>query len=61
MTRELLLTKEEIEARARDIKNEYQRNWRAQNPDKVRKHNKRYYEKKAIESYLKEFQGGEDD
>ena len=43
-----LLTPEErkiVEARR-----EYQRKWRAANKDKVRKHNKRFYEKVAAEN-----------
>jgi hypothetical protein len=31
----------------RERLNKYQREWRAKNPDKVRKYNQRYWEKKA--------------
>ena len=32
---------------ARKEQNEYQRKWRAANPDKVRERNRRYWEKRA--------------
>lgn len=34
---------------ARNTKREYERKWRADNPDKVRAKNHRYWEKKAAE------------
>lgn len=36
-----------IEERAREERREYYRKWRAKNPDKVREHNRRYWEKRA--------------
>lgn len=50
------LSLEAIEAR-REFMREYMREWRKNNPDKVRKHNARsnarYWEKKALEKGLK--------
>lgn len=34
---------------ARNARNAYYRAWRAKNPDKVRKSNERYWNKKAVE------------
>ncbi|MFD2446692.1 hypothetical protein ACFSO7_22390 [Bacillus sp. CGMCC 1.16607] len=49
---EIVMSPEAIEARR-----EYMREWRKNNPEKVKKHNKknkaRYWEKKAIEKGLK--------
>ena len=39
---------ERIEQAARDVRNEYQRNWRANNKDKVRKANADYWRRKAM-------------
>lgn len=33
-----------------EARREYQRKWRAANKDKVKKHNKRFYEKMAAEN-----------
>ena len=49
------LTDEQLEELAREKQREYQREWRKKNPDKVRKYNKRYWMKKALEM-LKEQQ-----
>lgn len=35
---------------AKSIRNEYYRQWRAANPDKVRAKNRRYWEKKAAKA-----------
>ncbi len=42
-------TKNELSEQARKLRNEYQRKWRKNNPDKVKKHQKTYWEKKALE------------
>lgn len=39
---------ERIEQAARDVRNEYQRKWRANNKDKVRKANADYWRRKAM-------------
>ena len=39
----------ETAAAAREAKREYQRQWRARNPDKVRAANQRYWDKKGRE------------
>lgn len=39
--------KPSFEKEARNLRNEYQRKWRAANKDKVREANKRYWERKA--------------
>ena len=39
-----------LDAAAIQARREYQRQWRARNPDKVRANNQRYWEKKARES-----------
>lgn len=36
-----------LEAAAREEKREYFRQWRRNNPDKVRKHNENYWRKRA--------------
>ena len=38
-----------LDAAAIQARREYQRQWRAKNPDKVRANNRRYWEKKAQE------------
>lgn len=38
-----------LDAAAIQARREYQRQWRAKNPDKVRATNRRYWEKKAQE------------
>lgn len=38
-----------LDAAAIQARREYQRQWRRNNPDKVREHNRRYWEKKARE------------
>ena len=38
-----------LDAAAIQARREYQRQWRAMNPDKVRANNRRYWEKKAQE------------
>lgn len=40
---------EELTTAARDARNEYYREWRKNNPDKVREKNRRYWEKKAAQ------------
>ena len=35
--------------KARDLRSEYNREWRAKNKEKVREYQKRYWEKKASE------------
>lgn len=37
----------DLKLRAREIRNEYMRQYRKKNPDKVREINKRYWERKA--------------
>ena len=41
--------KVEIEERAKELRNEYYREWRARNKAKVAEANRRYWEKKAME------------
>ena len=43
------LGKEKLSDEARKARNAYARKWRKDNPDKVKKHNERYWEKKAKE------------
>jgi DNA-binding NarL/FixJ family response regulator len=43
----------EISEKARELKNAYMREWKRKNPDKVRKHIKDYWERKAA-SYTPE-------
>ena len=38
-----------VEAARREARRQYQREWRAKNPDKVREKNRRYWEKKGRE------------
>ena len=48
-----------LNEKARQARNEYQRRWRAANPEKVRAANERYWERRAEKDmYAKE--GGED-
>ena len=47
-------TKEQLEEEARKERNAYLRKWRKENKDKVKKYNKRYWEKKAIEAIEEE-------
>lgn len=44
----------DLEQRIKEAQREYQRQWRAKNPDKVRAKNRRYWEKKAREAMEKE-------
>ncbi len=37
----------ELSEKARKLRNEYQRKWKARNPDKIREYDRRYWEKKA--------------
>jgi DNA-binding NarL/FixJ family response regulator len=37
----------ELSEKAREIRNQYQREWKRNNPDKLREYNTRYWEKKA--------------
>jgi len=37
----------ELSDKAKELRNEYQRRYRRKNPDKLRKYNQRYWEKKA--------------
>ena len=37
----------ELSKQALDARREYQRQWRAANPDKVRERNRRYWERRA--------------
>ena len=37
---------------AREAQNQYVREWRQRNPDKVRESNKRYWRKKALQKLL---------
>ncbi len=50
------LTIEQLEELAREKQREYLREWRRNNPDKVKEYNKRYWRKKALEM-LKENKG----
>ena len=43
------LTDTEIQELAREKQREYQREWRRNNPDKVKEYNQRYWRKKALE------------
>lgn len=38
-----------ISEKAREARNAYQRKWNREHPDKVREHQRRYWEKKAAE------------
>lgn len=39
--------KEKLSNEALEVRRAYQRAWRKKNPEKVRQHNERYWEKKA--------------
>ena len=41
------MTEKELQEAARQACNEYCREWRKRNPEKVRERNRRYWEKKA--------------
>jgi hypothetical protein len=43
------LTDKEIQELAREKQREYLREWRRNNPDKVKEYNQRYWRKKALE------------
>ena len=44
--------KQSIEEMAIEARREYFRQWRAENKDKVRKHNQNYWRKKAMEKIV---------
>lgn len=48
------MDKKELEAIAKEERLRYFREWRKNNPDKVKQHNKNYWEKKAKAKLLKE-------
>lgn len=49
MREELInLTDAELEELARKKRNEYHRNWRKNNPDKVKQYNQNYWLKRAL-------------
>ena len=50
------MTEQQIQARAREERNSYQREWRAKNKDKVRAINARYWAKRARQTIEKEVQ-----
>ena len=63
------LTDKELQEKARELRNEYQRNWRKENQEKIKEYNQRYWEKKAKEElkgdkqmleYLKEMRAASD-
>lgn len=43
------LTQDQLEELAREKRNEYQRNWRAENKDRVKKYNETYWNNKVRE------------
>lgn len=43
------LTDKELQEKARELRNEYQRNWRKENQEKIKEYNQRYWERKAKE------------
>lgn len=45
---------------AREAKREYEKRWRAANPDKVRAKNRRYWEKRAAKKMPLEFKRSEE-
>jgi hypothetical protein len=53
------MDKKTLEAVAKEVRLKYFREWRRKNKDKVKKHNKNYWEKKAKEKLLKEVQKNE--
>lgn len=48
------MDKKTLEALAKEERLRYFREWRKKNPDKVKQHNKNYWEKKAKAKLLKE-------
>ena len=44
----------DLEQKIKDEKNEYQREWRSRNKDKIKKYNQRYWERRVIKQQLKE-------
>lgn len=48
------MKKNELSKEAKEARNKYHREWRKNNPDKVKKHKKTYWEKKARELAPKE-------
>lgn len=48
------MEKNKLSKEAKAAFNKYQREWRKNNPDKVKKHKKTYWEKKARELSAKE-------
>ena len=52
------MTQKEIEAKAKELKREYARNWKKKNPDKVKAATDRYWEKKARKALECEKDGG---
>lgn len=48
------MKKNELSKEAKEARNKYHREWRKNNPDKVKKHKKTYWEKKARELAVKE-------
>ena len=48
------MSSKEIETLAKEVRNEYFRNWRANNKDKVKKAQQDYWKRKAIESITKD-------
>jgi hypothetical protein len=53
------MDKKTLESVAKEERLKYFREWRRKNKDKVKKHNKNYWEKKAKEKLLKEEQKNE--
>ena len=50
------MTEQQIQAKIREERNSYQRQWRAKNKDKVRAINARYWAKRARQKIEKEAQ-----
>ncbi len=42
--------KDEIQVKAVELRRDYLREWRKKHPDAVRKHNKTYWERKALKA-----------
>lgn len=53
------MDKKTLEAVAKEERLKYFREWRRKNKEKVKRHNKNYWEKKAKEKLLKEEQKNE--
>jgi hypothetical protein len=49
--------KQSIEEMAAEARREYFRKWRAENKDKVRKHNQNYWRKKAMQRLVNQSRG----